>query len=76
MSDARVLSAIADELGVNLGLTEPARARRQLAEFDGWQGARVEAPTVPAPDGPSSAGAAFGSGHLAAAHRSRFAAAG
>ena len=54
MSDARVLGAIAGELGVSLGLTEPARARRELAEFDGWQGARVEAPAVAAPESPSA----------------------
>ena len=76
MSDARVLSAIADELDVSLGLADPVRARRQMAEFEGWQGAQVEAPTLAAPESPSSPAQRSVARHLAAADRSRFAAAG
>ncbi|MEO8330125.1 MAG: molybdopterin-dependent oxidoreductase, partial [Candidatus Nanopelagicales bacterium] len=56
MSDARVLSAIANELGVTLNSADLADVRAQLGEFDGWLGARVGSPSVAAPN-PSTVGA-------------------
>ena len=45
MSDARVLAAIAAELGVDLHADQETLLA-QLAEFAGWEGARIEAPDV------------------------------
>jgi NADH-quinone oxidoreductase subunit G len=45
MSDSRVLTMLADELGAPIGLGNAATARRELAEFQAWTGARVAAPT-------------------------------
>jgi NADH-quinone oxidoreductase subunit G len=49
MPDARVLGALAAELGVDLALADAGAIRAQLAEFAGWEGARAESPDVPAP---------------------------
>ncbi|MCZ3388445.1 MAG: NADH-quinone oxidoreductase subunit G [Actinomycetia bacterium] len=51
MSDARVLAALAGELGV-VGLDgDLARLRAQLGEFSGWEGVRVGSPDVAAATG-------------------------
>ncbi|MHA3023026.1 NADH-quinone oxidoreductase subunit G [Mycobacterium sp. BMJ-28] len=47
-SDMRVLAALADEVGVDLGLTDPARVRADLARLGGWQGRPAPAPDFPA----------------------------
>jgi len=47
-SDAWVLDAIADELGVSLGVADPADAAHELAELGRWDGQRPSAPEVPA----------------------------
>ncbi|MGN6688486.1 MAG: NADH-quinone oxidoreductase subunit G [Actinomycetales bacterium] len=47
MSDARVLHALADEMGHRLGLPDAAAARRELAELASWDGARASGPSVP-----------------------------
>ena len=44
MSDLRVLAALADGLGVDLGFRTPAQARAELAELGLWEGERGEAP--------------------------------
>ncbi len=46
MSDLRVLAALADGLGVDLGIRTAAQARAELAELGPWEGARVPAPDV------------------------------
>ena len=48
MPDSRVLSMLAAELDVRLGLDTVDAVRRELAEFERWQGTRVTAPDVPA----------------------------
>jgi NADH-quinone oxidoreductase subunit G len=48
MSDHEVLHAIADEMGVDLGLPEIASVQREIWELGGWTGARPAAPTVAA----------------------------
>jgi NADH-quinone oxidoreductase subunit G len=48
MSDSRVLDALADLLGVRLGLPTVEAARAEFAELGRWDGARAEAPDVPA----------------------------
>lgn len=50
MSDARVLAALAGELGFDDIDGDPARLRAQLDEFAGWEGARVGSPDVVAAD--------------------------
>ncbi|MCZ3387012.1 MAG: NADH-quinone oxidoreductase subunit G [Actinomycetia bacterium] len=50
MSDARVLAALAGELGFDDIDGDPARLRAQLDEFAGWEGARVGSPEVVAAD--------------------------
>ncbi|GAB3443565.1 NADH-quinone oxidoreductase subunit G [Streptomonospora sediminis] len=44
LSDLRVLSAVADEMDVHLGLPDDAAARRELDELGGWAGERVPDP--------------------------------
>jgi NADH-quinone oxidoreductase subunit G len=56
MSDLRVLAALADGLGTDLGFRTPAEARAELDELGVWEGARSEAPDYEAgetaePDG-------------------------
>jgi len=65
-SDAWVLTALAGELDVSLGLGSLDRARHELAEFDPWTGSRIEAPDVSAPDvpGPGAGFAVLASWHL------------
>ena len=46
LSDLRVLLALADGLGADLGFRTAAQARAELAEFADWDGARVEPPSV------------------------------
>ncbi len=57
-SDMRVLAALADEVGVDLGLTDAARVRADIARLGVWQGAPAPAPdvgAVPAQPGPGEA---------------------
>ncbi len=60
LPDARVLSMLADELDVALGLGTAEQARQELAELEPWTGTRVPAPTTAAgpPAGPVPAGSA------------------
>jgi NADH-quinone oxidoreductase subunit G len=56
MSDLRVLAALADGLGTDLGFRTAAQARAELEELGPWEGPRSEAPHYPAgepaePDG-------------------------
>jgi NADH-quinone oxidoreductase subunit G len=56
MSDLRVLAALADGLGTDLGFRTAAQARSELDELGTWEGVRAEAPDYPAgepakPDG-------------------------
>jgi NADH-quinone oxidoreductase subunit G len=56
MSDLRVLAALADGLGTDLGFRTPAEARAELDELGVWEGERSEAPDYEAgetaePDG-------------------------
>ncbi len=44
MSDLRVLAALADAFGVDLGFRTPAQARAELDELGGWTGTRAAAP--------------------------------
>jgi NADH-quinone oxidoreductase subunit G len=44
MSDLKVLTAIADEMDVHLGLPDPAAARRELAELGTYRGETPEEP--------------------------------
>ena len=44
MSDLRVLAALADALGSDLGFRTPAEARAELDELGVWEGERSEAP--------------------------------
>ncbi len=44
LSDLRVLAALADGLGADLGFRTPAQARAELAEIGLWEGERGEAP--------------------------------
>ncbi|TSD95375.1 NADH-quinone oxidoreductase subunit G [Skermania sp. ID1734] len=46
MSDLRVLSALADEMGLALGIPTAAAARAELAALGAWDGARPPAPTA------------------------------
>ncbi len=48
MTDIRVLAALADALGRDLGIRNAAQAAAELAELGTWEGAKVEAPTVAA----------------------------
>ena len=56
MSDLRVLAALADGLGTDLGFRTAAQARAELDELGIWEGVRTDAPDYPAgepaePDG-------------------------
>ncbi|PSK92824.1 NADH dehydrogenase subunit G [Murinocardiopsis flavida] len=44
LSDLRVLSAVADEMDVHLGLPDAEAARREMAELGSWRGTRVADP--------------------------------
>ncbi|MBF6328148.1 NADH-quinone oxidoreductase subunit G [Nocardia transvalensis] len=48
LADHRVLHAIADEMGIRLGLPDIARARTELAELGAWDGPPGTAPAHPA----------------------------
>jgi NADH-quinone oxidoreductase subunit G len=48
MSDLRVLAALGDGLGTDLGLRTAAQARAELDELGAWEGERTEAPDYPA----------------------------
>ena len=48
MSDLRVLAALADGLGTDLGFRTAAQARAELIELGAWDGERSEAPDYPA----------------------------
>ena len=50
MTDIRVLAALADALGRDLGIRNAAQAAAELAELGAWEGAPAEAPTVAAAD--------------------------
>jgi NADH-quinone oxidoreductase subunit G len=50
LSDARVLSMLADELDVPFGRGDAAAARAELAALGAWDGERPAAPSVPASD--------------------------
>lgn len=54
MTDLRILAALADALGSDLGFRTPAAARLDLAELGAWDGARPASPSVPAA-GPGTA---------------------
>ncbi|MCF6389033.1 NADH-quinone oxidoreductase subunit G [Mycobacterium sp. MBM] len=51
-ADMRVLAALADEVGVDLRLTDPATVRAEMDRLGTWQGPRAGAPAVPAADLP------------------------
>ncbi len=46
-SDSRVLAALADEVGVDLGLRDATAARAELEQLGGWHGTPTAAPNVP-----------------------------
>jgi NADH-quinone oxidoreductase subunit G len=46
MTDLRVLAALADGLGQDLGIRTPAQARDELAELGLWEGPRAPAPAI------------------------------
>lgn len=48
-SDAQVLHMLAEQFGVDLGTRTLEQAHREFAEFGGWDGQRVAAPTEVAP---------------------------
>jgi NADH-quinone oxidoreductase subunit G len=49
-SDSRVLAALAEEVGVDLGLRDAAAARDELRRLGAWQGTPAAAPDVAAPE--------------------------
>jgi NADH-quinone oxidoreductase subunit G len=55
LSDLKVLAALADGLGTELGFRRAAEARAELDELGIWEGDRAEAPDYPAgePDEPA-----------------------
>ncbi|MCG5431519.1 NADH-quinone oxidoreductase subunit G [Mycobacterium sp. MYCO198283] len=53
-ADARVLAALADEAGVDLGLRDAAGARAELAALGTWAGTRAPAPEMPAAEPPAA----------------------
>lgn len=56
MPDHRVLDALADEMGVTLGLRTVAAVHADAEALrEGWDGARVDAPAVPAAEPPAVA---------------------
>ncbi|MGO1384263.1 MAG: NADH-quinone oxidoreductase subunit G [Arachnia sp.] len=46
MTDLRILAALSDGMGIDLGFRTPAAARQDLAELGLWDGDRPAAPTV------------------------------
>jgi NADH-quinone oxidoreductase subunit G len=48
MSDIRVLAALADALGTDLGFRTAAQARAELDELGSWEEGRTDAPDYPA----------------------------
>jgi NADH-quinone oxidoreductase subunit G len=50
MTDIRILAALADAMGSDLGVRNVRQAAADLAELTGWDGARAEAPAFPAAD--------------------------
>lgn len=50
--DLRVLQTLADDLGVDLGLSSPHAAREDLARLGGWDGAPLASPVVEAAGAP------------------------
>ncbi|MEU0497627.1 NADH-quinone oxidoreductase subunit G [Mycobacterium sp. NPDC006124] len=48
-SDSRVLAALAEEVGVHLGLRDAADARAEIQRIGSWEGTRADAPNVPVP---------------------------
>jgi NADH-quinone oxidoreductase subunit G len=50
MTDIRVLAALADAMGKDLGMRSAAQAAAELAELSGWDGARAEKPAFPTVD--------------------------
>lgn len=48
-SDSRVLAALAEEVGVHLGLRDAADARAEIQRLGSWQGPAADAPNVPVP---------------------------
>jgi NADH-quinone oxidoreductase subunit G len=67
MSDLRVLAALADALGSDLGFRTPAEARAELDELGRWEGERSEAPDYAAgePAEPSGNSAVLASWRMA-----------
>jgi len=67
MSDLRVLAALADALGSDLGFRTPAEARAELDELGMWEGERSEAPDYAAgePAEPSGNSAVLASWRMA-----------
>jgi len=55
LADHRVLDRLADALGVELGLGSLEAVHAELDQLGGWDGARVEAPAVDAPEPPAVA---------------------
>jgi NADH-quinone oxidoreductase subunit G len=55
LSDLKVLAALADGLGTELGFRRAAEARAELDELGTWEGGRADAPDYPAaePDEPA-----------------------
>jgi NADH-quinone oxidoreductase subunit G len=49
LPDLRVLSGIAEEMGVQLGFRTVEQVRAEMSDFGPWDGERAAAPTVPAP---------------------------
>jgi NADH-quinone oxidoreductase subunit G len=56
MSDLRVLAALADGLGSDLGFRTAAEARAELDELGAWEGERTESPDYPAGEPAEAAG--------------------
>jgi NADH-quinone oxidoreductase subunit G len=56
MSDLRVLAALADGLGSDLGFRTASEARAELDELGAWEGERTEPPDYPAGEPAEAAG--------------------
>jgi NADH-quinone oxidoreductase subunit G len=67
MSDLRVLAALADAMGSDLGFRTPAEARAELDELGVWEGERSEAPDYAAgePTEPSGSSAVLATWRMA-----------
>ncbi len=55
MADHRVLDRLADALGVDLGLQTLGAVHAELDQLGGWDGARIDAPSVPVAEPPAIA---------------------